>query len=158
MRAGQIHLTLKFLGEVEGARAEAIALQLPDALRATPVLALELVGNGAFPSLERPRVLWAGVHLPDGNLVELQERIEERMVGLGFTREPRAFSPHLTLGRAREGARVIDLRALRDALMAAAPETTLRFEVARVTLFRSQLTPDGAIYSSLAEFPLEAAT
>jgi 2'-5' RNA ligase len=94
--------------------------------------------------------------MADGNLVHMQERVEQSMAGLGFACEPRAFSPHLTLGRVREGAGVVYLRAVREALTVSAPETALRFSVSKVTLYRSQLRPEGALYSSLAEFPLEA--
>ncbi len=156
MQAGQIHLTLMFLGDVESTRIEAIRSALSEPLHGVLPIGLELGGNGAFPSLERPRVLWAGVRMPDGDLVLLHGRIEQAMAGLGFAREDRAFSPHLTLGRVREDAGSVYLRAIREAIGDTARETPQAFSVTKVTLFRSQLKPEGAVYSVLAEFPLGA--
>jgi RNA 2',3'-cyclic 3'-phosphodiesterase len=158
MQAGQIHLTLKFLGDVESARVEAVRGALGVALQGTHPVALELAGHGVFPSLDRPRVLWAGVTMPTDDLFQIHERIELAMAGLGFEREERAFAPHLTLGRVREGAGSVYLNSVREAITNAGRETSLPFSASKVTLFRSQLKPEGAVYSALAEFPLETQT
>ena len=155
-RADQIHLTLKFLGDVESRRIEAITTALGEALRDSHAFELTLAGNGAFPSLDRPRVLWAGVEMHDETLSALQSAVEESMAGIGYARETRPFSPHLTLGRVREGSGAVYLRAVREAIAAPLDRPVLGFLASRVVLFRSQLRPEGALYSSLAQFELEA--
>ncbi len=155
-RADQIHLTLKFLGDVESMRIQAIRAALSESLRDAHPMALELAGNGAFPNIDRPRVLWAGVNMLTGDLVQMHARIEQAMERIGFQPDGRAFAPHLTLGRVREGAGSVYLQAVRAALTMPGRETSLPFSGSKVTLFRSQLKPEGAIYSALAEFPLEA--
>jgi len=134
-----LHVTLKFLGQVDEARVPALA----DALRARVaghrVFDAAVRGLGAFPSPTRPRVLWAG----------LEETIDACCAGLGFPRETRAFAAHVTLGRVREPRRQ---PALGEAL--ARPADVGRVRVERVSLMRSELSPRGARYSELAAAPL----
>ena len=109
-------------------------------------------GFGAFPSQERPRVVWAGVEQSD-TLSEIQGRIEAAMEELGFQREERAYHPHLTLGRARKGSGRGDFRGLSELMQKSGYEGVIR--VGSIEVMRSQLTSGGAIYSVVHSSELE---
>ena len=96
-----LHLTLKFLGMIEAASVEAIIGRLGRELAGRAPFEIEARGLGAFPNLEQPRVLWAGV-TPSPKLAALQKDVDEWMADLGFPREERAFHPHLTIGRVKD--------------------------------------------------------
>jgi len=145
-----IHLTLRFLGDVEEARVAGILEALKRRLSGLHPLCIETGGLGAFPSLGRPRVLWVGCK---GNgLRELGEATEAAMVGFGFARETRPFTPHVTLGRMRS---LRDWDKLRVLIAQRATESFGSSEVSEVILFRSTLTPEGARYSRLGSVALE---
>ena len=144
-----LHVTLKFLGQVDETRAPALA----DALRATlagqPAFDVGVRGLGAFPSPTRPRVIWAGLEDATGALAAVAQQVDACCGGLGFPRETREFAAHVTLGRVREPRRQ---PTLADALARGADFARLRVE--RVSLMRSELSPRGARYSELAAAPL----
>jgi 2'-5' RNA ligase len=146
-----LHLTLKFLGDVEEQRSVSVLEALEGAARETRAFRLGLKGVGAFPSLGRPRVLWIGVDQGREDLVGLAKRIDAAVAPLGFAREDRPFSPHLTLGRRQPGPAGPELeRALRE-------RETLRFPLVKVegvTLFRSILGPGGPVYRRLGQVAL----
>ncbi len=149
-RADQLHLTLKFLGNVPASRVPEIAERLGDALRAIPACTLDVAGIGAFPSLARPQVLWVGVRAV--GLVRIADVVETSCAAEGFAREPRPFRPHVTLGRVRSrtprGAPDLALLARDgDRPFGASP-------VRGAALFRSQLGSGGARHHVLAELPL----
>lgn len=100
-----IHLTLKFLGAVEAGRVDALLAALRSAAAAgdQPPFPLHLDGLGVFPNRREPRVIWAGVGGDLDRLAKMQRRVEQAMARLGFPEESRAFRPHLTLGRVRDG-------------------------------------------------------
>jgi 2'-5' RNA ligase len=142
-----MHLTLQFLGEA----AEALVAPLVVALAAAPRvdLRLRLAGLGAFPDQWRPRVIWAGVGGEMARLTELQAAVVAATAPLGFAVEARPWSPHITLGRARQGAAPAALRALGEALDRAAHPPPLEWEAGRPTLYASRLGPGGAVYTAL---------
>ena len=147
MIPGNLHLTLKFLGDVAEGRVDAIVGALSGAASDVSVFAADLRGLGAFPSAARPRVVWAGVTEGAGAMVELADRIDAALAAHGFAREARPFSPHVTLGRVRQPGRN---QALRDALQDGAAREFGRIRVARASLMRSELSPRGARYTELA--------
>jgi 2'-5' RNA ligase len=155
VRPEGIHLTLKFLGEVEPDRIETIMHKAEETIHNLGSFAVEIRGGGGFPTAQNPRVIWIGVEDPSGRLTQLQARIEAGMAELGFTQEKRGYTPHLTVGRVRSGkGRKIVVQAL-DAIRA----TDLgKMEVREVILFRSHLKPTGAEYTKLGSFPLGAAS
>ena len=157
VRADSIHLTLKFLGEIESGRTATVAAALDEALRGVRAVELALAANGAFPNLTRPRVVWAGVEMLGGALSAMQARVEDAMAGIGFAREARPFAPHLTLGRVREGIGAADLRAIGVAVVGGDAGQAPIFVASQVTFFRSELRPEGTLYSPLAQFQLAAA-
>ena len=148
-----LHLTLRFLGETAESGVAPLTAALDGVTAGTPPCQLTLGPLGAFPDVRRPRVLWLGLKgAGTAALRSLQRRIEERLTGLGWEREGRPFSPHLTLGRVRPG------RAAGPGegwTRAAVPE--LAFRVDEVVLMRSDLRPDGARYSVLHRSPLGGA-
>ena len=155
-----IHLTLKFLGAVEGGLAEPLlaALQREMAGVGKTPFPLHLDGLGVFPNRREPRVIWAGVSGDLETLSELQRRVENAAAALGLARERREFRPHLTLGRVRDGVAPAARQEIGSVVVeqgaALAPEYP--WEVAEIRLIRSVLTPQGAVYTSLGTVRLGA--
>ena len=143
--ATNLHITLKFLGGVGDDRVPALAEAVRAAVADRPAFEVAVRGLGAFPSPTRPRVLWAGLDDAAGELRVVAERVDAGCARLGFAREARAFTAHVTLGRVREARRQ---PRLADALARGADFGPLRVE--RVSLMRSELSPRGARYSELA--------
>ncbi len=148
-----MHLTLKFLGDISRAQVPTIARVLQEQTAPFSPLELSLDGIGAFPNLQRPRVLWVGVNTPPG-LSELQKSIESQLSMHGFPLEGRAFAPHLTLARVRGHARPADLARIRETLAAAPKPASAGALADTITLFRSELKPSGSVYNALSQFVL----
>lgn len=148
-----VHLTLKFLGEVDEDRLPELCAAVDSAAAGCKGLDMVVNGFGAFPSLRRPRVVWAGVD-DDPLLSGLQERVESALGALGFEPEPRRFHPHLTLGRARKHARPTEFNGFDELLGQLAYEDS--FWAAAVDVMESRLKPSGATYSVIHSVRLEA--
>lgn len=143
-----IHLTLKFLGEVPDSQAS----QVTDALASIAPFQpfhIKVKGFGFFPDARRPRVFWAGLDAPQ-ELAQLAARVEAMMEPLGFPKEARPFTPHLTLARFREPR---SQPALLELLRGEGEARLGSFEVSEFFLFESKLSPRGAEYRRLARFP-----
>jgi 2'-5' RNA ligase len=153
-RSGSIHLTLKFLGNVEENDLPRIQEVLAQIAQRYPPFSFTIGELGCFPNLNRPRVVWIGVQEGQGVLVALQREIEESLAPLGFKPEKRAFHPHLTLGRAKRHIRRGDQRRLGELISDATVEKLARVRTEGFRLMRSDLYPDGAVYTSLEVFPL----
>ncbi|HSW39447.1 MAG TPA: RNA 2',3'-cyclic phosphodiesterase [Acidobacteriota bacterium] len=141
--AGSMHLTLKFLGDVDPAIIPALAEALDSAARTATMMSLRLGGLGCFPNIQQPRVVWCGLDGEIDKLARLQSMIENTCSRFGFARENRTFHPHLTLGRIN-GKR--NLRPLLDCITIA-PVTECGFTVNAFSIYRSVLKPSGAEYS-----------
>jgi 2'-5' RNA ligase len=140
--AERLHLTVRFIGEVDDAANIAAALSPPLATRAFEV---EFTGAGAFPARGTPRVLWAGVSKGVDELTALEQEVSERLLGAGVAREDRPYRPHLTLARVREGSR-LKAAPLFDGI------ANTRFGAMpadAITLFHSKLSPKGPTYVAL---------
>ncbi len=143
-----LHLTLKFLGEVPSVRVEELAGLMKRAVRDIPPFGFRVEGAGAFPSLRAPRVLWIGIREPLELVGKLHQNMEDVLSGAGFPREQRAFHPHVTVGRVRGrvdpgwGERFAS--AVSGATFGAVFVTSYR-------LYESRLSPSGADYSVLRE-------
>ncbi len=154
VRPENLHLTLKFLGEVEETALGAVA----DAIR--PVAAghgpfrLAFAGLGAFPQPRTARVVWIGVGDGSEGLAELHARLQATLEPLGFQREGRPFTSHLTLGRVRGPGR---REQLAMAVMSMPAEPLGEMVLDRIDLMRSELRPEGARYSVLHTFALAGA-
>lgn len=146
-----VHLTLQFLGAVPEERLAALRSALAAAGAGARPLALELRGAGGFPSARRPRVVWVGVGGEVEALSGLAAEVGRRLAPLGFPPEARPFSPHLTLGRAREGR---GAPGLGGALAQVAGMEGTPWRATELTLYRSHLAPSGPRYEALDRFPL----
>jgi 2'-5' RNA ligase len=151
-RAGTLHLTLKFLGDVEEALIPDVVAAIARAASEVSPFAFDSLSVGAFPSPRRPRIIWLGVE-PVDELYELQGAIEQELTVLGFPRERRRFKPHITIARLREPLRLGDDRETGGILtdLAAPDEKTWVDEVA---VIKSTLAGGGAIHECLAVVPL----
>ncbi|MBW2171158.1 MAG: RNA 2',3'-cyclic phosphodiesterase [Deltaproteobacteria bacterium] len=154
VRKEGIHLTIKFLGDIDRGDVERIHGAMKQATKAFSPLVLQGEGVGVFPDLKRPRVVWVGLSGDMKALRVLQGELEAQLAGLGFPKEKRSFKGHLTLGRIKGR---MDGVKLGEVLRALGDFRTTPFTVQSVVLFQSDLRPDGAVYSRLAEARLESA-
>lgn len=151
-----MHLTLRFLGDIDEAAATTVANSLAQHLAGLASPRLLARGVGAFPSVRRPSVVWAGVETLSGDIHALRGAVEESARAVGLPPEHKAFHPHLTLARLRARS---DVAAFAEALAPyAAPDVMLEFgqefNAGNVVLFNSTLTPRGPSYRVLQEFAL----
>ncbi len=150
----RIHLTLKFLGDIDPALVEDVLHAMEQAASRSLPFHLHLNGLGVFPNQRRPRVLWAGLGGDLDALGALQEKLEAAMSGLNFPRERRTFNPHLTLGRVQDGVSAVARQRVGAVVTSGSLEDTDSWPVNVVHLMRSNLTPDGPVYSSLGSVSL----
>jgi 2'-5' RNA ligase len=151
----QMHLTLRFLGNILAETIEVLIHALGNVASHHAPLRLRAQGVGGFPNLRRPRVIWAGLTGDLNALEALQNDIVQASRDYGKPEANRGFSPHLTIGRVREEA----WRQAGEVGAAVAPLGNPDFgewQVSHVRLMRSELSPKGARHSVLAEFPLAA--
>lgn len=145
----QIHFTLKFLGNIEENKVQAISAVLKSITSHSKEFALTLSGIGAFPDMKRPRVIWIGADKGAEELKSLSSKIEIELEKIGFKKEKREFKSHLTLGRVREN-RDSDHFLKMQKWSLSLGETKIN----KLILFQSTLTPKGAIYTPLSEYPM----
>ncbi len=143
-----IHLTLKFLGDVSPANIELLCQMLLTETAQHPPFDIEIGNLGVFPDRKRPRVLWIGVQAPEA-LHALQRGIEAAAALLGYEPERRPFSPHLTIGRVNQRLTGEERQRVREALGNTHVGSLGRAVVEAVHLFRSDLKPGGAVYTPL---------
>lgn len=146
-----VHLTLKFLGNIDPELIPDIGRAMSQAAAGLGPVRLELSRVGAFPNLRAPRVVWVGLEGDISTLQVLYKQIEDRLAELGFPPEGRAFSPHLTLGRVRQGAARPEQQRLAQAISSTKLDDRAAFEAGSVSLMRSTLTRARAIYSRILE-------
>jgi 2'-5' RNA ligase len=152
--AANLHLTLRFLGDQPPDRVTEIGDALTLGLRGAPAFTLEVTAPGVFPSRRRPHVLWTDVR-ENAALAAVYRKVDDVCNELGFGREPRAFHPHITIGRLRRGARLAPSLLGRhlDPVLPSIRST----RVNTVDLMASELGPGGARYRRLVAAPLLAA-
>ncbi|OPY13046.1 MAG: 2',5' RNA ligase family [Syntrophus sp. PtaB.Bin001] len=154
VRPEGIHLTLKFFGNIAEADIARISNTVgPIAARFSP-LDLEVRRLGLFPDYQRPRVVWLGLEGDIISLKALQKEVDQELALCGFSREDRSFRAHLTLARIKS---VKGLSGLDRAMNKSETFDAGLFRADALTLFRSNLTPQGAIYSKLASYPFKIA-
>ncbi len=145
-KPSNIHLTLKFLGDVARSRIERVTQAVERAASSIASFEIEVGGAGCFPSPRSPRVLWIGLAgLPD-SLRQMHARIEDELYGEGFPREAKRFSPHLTIGRVRAPK---NASKLAEELMATGFEPE-KFQAREVIVMKSELNPSGSVYTPQA--------
>jgi 2'-5' RNA ligase len=156
VRPEGIHLTVKFLGDIAISQVEPLSVAMNNATRDIKPFELHLGGTGAFPNNQHPRVIWAGVDGEMESLRSLQQSIEKAVEGLGVEGERREYNPHLTLGRIRGGASQEEGQKVAQTLSITNLDESLRIPVNSISLMRSTLTPNGAVYDRLASASLGA--
>lgn len=153
--AQNIHLTLMFLGDVSQSNVSLINDSLRSETSLTPPMEISLGGIGAFPSMNRPRVIWVGVEAP-ANLFSLQRRIAGAMERLGYKKEDRPFSPHLTMGRISRFGTTTEIRRVGEELNQVKIGFLGIAVVQYIHLYRSDLNPGGPRYNKIMSFRLSS--
>jgi 2'-5' RNA ligase len=152
---GNIHLTLKFLGDIDPEMTSKITSMLEEAARGMPPFSIEAIGLGVFPNMKRVQIIWVGLAGELEKLGQLQKRIEESLTPLGFPSETRAFTPHLTLARVRDYAHPNDRLTLGELIANMSFEQKYKINVNAILLMKSQLTREGPIYSRISSIALK---
>ena len=145
-----IHLTLKFLGEADPEILPELAKSIKSSVKKQNGLEIRLRGIGCFPNQRNPRVIWCGIDGETERLSELARNVETACMSLGFAPENRDFHPHLTLGRVK-GKR--NLQPLVDCIKIGS-DLECGFKADRFNIYKSTLTPQGAIYTVLKTIAL----
>jgi 2'-5' RNA ligase len=153
VRPENIHLTLKFLGDTKAADTENVARAVSESVTDYPPISLAVKGIGVFPGIKRPRVIWLGVSNQLDVLTTFQKTLDEKLEAIGFPKENRPFRGHLTLGRIKSK---IDPKKLNDALKEFTRFESEHFLADRIILYKSDLKPNGPVYTKLIETYLTA--
>ena len=149
-----MHLTLKFIGDVSPANVELLSQMLTAETMGCAPFRMQIGGLGSFPTSRRARVIWVGIQAPAA-LASLQRGIQSAAARLGYEPETRPFSPHLTIGRVRQQVRASDQQRVRAALDRTQVGALGNAEVTAIHLFKSDLKPSGAEYTCLFSAPLK---
>jgi 2'-5' RNA ligase len=150
-----VHLTLKFLGEVSSTNLERLAETLKVEAASHEMFSLSAGGLGAFPTPRRARVIWIGLKAPPA-LEVLRRGVEAAAVQLGYASEERPFSAHLTIGRVAQNVSASDLQHIRTVLEATKVGEIGTLRVEAVHIFKSDLRPGGSVYTHLYALPLKS--
>lgn len=149
VRPENIHLTLKFIGNINPGDIDKIGGAMVGAVDDFAAITLVAGGVGVFPGIKRPRVIWVGLGGQVQLLFAMQRVLEENLAALGFKEEKRPFKGHLTLGRFRQ---TVNPNTIRQIMREHANLYSEEFTARRIILFKSDLKPTGAVYSQLMNF------
>ncbi|HUV04612.1 MAG TPA: RNA 2',3'-cyclic phosphodiesterase [Armatimonadota bacterium] len=152
VREENFHVTLKFLAYVEPDCLDRVIRAVESAVKGTAAFDVSLSGVGAFPKASRPSVIWVGIATGAQELKALAERIESATERIGFGREQRPFSAHITAGRARSPKNLDRLREIIERLR---EEPVGSFRAENVAVMKSELRPTGPIYTGIADCGLQ---
>jgi 2'-5' RNA ligase len=148
VRPENIHLTLKFLGNINPADIDNIGGAMVDAVGKINTFNLVAEGIGVFPGIKRPRVIWVGLKGQIQLLFAMQRLLEDNLAALGYKKEKRPFKGHLTLGRFKQSVNPNTIRRVLEEFGDLAIE---EFTARRVMFYKSDLKPTGAVYSQLQQ-------
>lgn len=146
VRPENIHLTLKFLGNINEAEIEKIGRAILDTVKEYSPILLSAKGIGVFPGVKQPRVIWVGITGQMDSLLKMQKVLDDRLEAIGFSRENRPFKGHLTLGRVKGK---IDSKRLVKAMEDFQGFESEPFTADQIILFKSELKPTGSVYTKL---------
>ncbi|HYE33400.1 MAG TPA: RNA 2',3'-cyclic phosphodiesterase [Methylomirabilota bacterium] len=149
----QLHLTLRFLGNVPAGEIESLIAQVQQSAAEAEPFELQVSGVGCFPSFANPRVIWAGIHGDLPRLIELQKQIETRTAEVGEPPEKRDYKPHLTLGRVKAES-LAELRHIGLTTREYKIPASSSWRVEEVEIIRSDLSPSGSTYTTLSHVRL----
>ena len=150
-RPENIHLTMKFFGNVDQAQAPVISAAATRVVNEFSPIEIEVGKTGVFPRPSRPQVLWIGINDPSGALAKLQDRLEDEFAREGFPKENRAFHPHLTIARIRRPQNADRLAQIHLGL----PFSAVALRLSELILFRSELSSKGSKYTAISRHRLE---
>lgn len=154
-RAEMMHLTVRFLGDLDHDRVDDIEECMRDAAERSGRFTLHLDDTGAFPTLSQPRVLWVGITGEVDRLQKLHTRLEGALGSIGIDPEDRRYNPHLTVGRLQREVRPFDASQVGQSFAhVRLPEPRPGIPVQSLVLYRSRLLPEGPRYEELARAPL----
>ena len=148
-----MHLTLKFLGNTAVSHLDFLKQLLAQTADSHPQFDLQIGGIGSFPNLKRPRVIWVGIHAP-ASLNSLQRAVETGTARLGYEKEERPFSPHLTLGRVRQNINPATLQTVGAVLNSIQVGNIGSAKIDAIHLYKSDLHSNGSVYTKLFSAPL----
>ena len=148
VRPENIHLTLKFLGNINPADIDNIGGAMVDAVGEIKTFNLVAGGIGVFPGINRPRVIWVGLKGQIQLLFAMQRLLEDNLAALGYKKEKRPFKGHLTLGRFKQS---VNPNTIRRVLQEFGNLAIEEFTARRVIFYKSDLKPTGAVYSQLQQ-------
>jgi 2'-5' RNA ligase len=143
-----IHLTLKFLGELSTSNLNILTDMLKTEVTSHHQFEISVGGSGAFPNIRQPRIIWVGVEAPP-ELASIQIGIESATARLGYAREERAFSPHLTIGRISRNVSMLEVKVISQTLENNRVGFLGAICIEKVHLYRSDLQPTGAVYTRI---------
>lgn len=154
VETGNLHVTLKFLGDLPRSRIPTLVEAVKEAVKDEPKFEMSLCGAGAFPTPSRPRVLWVGIADGSEALGRLAKAVDRATVEAGFAPADKAFKPHLTIGRVRgrghsAGSGLTRIISDNSQIQLGAAN------IEAIHVYSSDLTPSGPIYTSLAKIPLK---
>jgi RNA 2',3'-cyclic 3'-phosphodiesterase len=152
---GNIHLTLKFLGNIETKQIESILHSIKEAVQGFQPFILNITDLGVFPNLRNIQVVWVGLNGDTQILLDLQKKVESNLAPLGFPVEKRPFTAHLTLARVSFNTNISEKQTLSDAISGFKINTDFSFQAKEVSLMKSQLERTGAIYTRLHSIELK---
>jgi 2'-5' RNA ligase len=150
-----IHLTLKFLGEIDEKKLEKINSILEEAAQDKNSFSARIFSLGAFPGINSPRVIWVGIDQGDKEIREIAKALEDEIAKIGIPKEDRPFSSHITIGRTRSPKNREKLVQELNQLANNFGRENLEFAVEKIVLFKSTLTPKGPIYEALKDANLK---
>ena len=151
VRPEGVHLTLKFLGDIEVSQVPRVADAMKHAASQQDPFSLTLGAPGVFPNTNRARVLWIGVDGEIRALKFLQAEVEEALTSVGFAAERQPFNPHLTIGRMHHRASRFDRQRATDALASMCLPANQTVAVNSISLMKSILRPSGAVYQRISQ-------
>ncbi len=145
-----IHLTLKFFGEIDDEKLEQIIDIINQSIKNYEAYTIKVVNIGAFPNIYNPRVIWTGIKDKNKTTIKLIEELDKKFNKIGFKKE-KNYTPHITIGRVKN---ISDKEKLSQTLKSLSKKYHGKMEVKKIIIKSSTLTPDGPIYKNIKEFDL----
>jgi 2'-5' RNA ligase len=146
--ANNLHLTIKFLGEIPDEKLDQVKAILTDSLRNQSVFNIKIEGLGMYPNEHNPRVIWLGITAEEA-LIDLHQTLDSALEAVDIKREKREFSPHLTIARVRRRTKRSKIKEIGETLSQFKVDSLGNIKVKEVILYQSELTPKGPIYTPL---------
>ncbi len=151
-----IHLTLKFLGEINEDQSQEIIKIIKDVSSAKPAFDIALGDLGAFPRITSPRIIWVGIDAGAKETRQIAQELEDQISSrLGMPKDPKGFSAHITIARIKSAFNITGLIQDLKNMAGIMPEEKLQFKAAKISLIKSTLTPEGPLYETFQEASLK---